>query len=169
MRWFFAAALSCVVFAAVASSTFVPLYDAAGIDYLFALPGMWRLAAAATLAVALVTALFAAVISLPRHSVAATTDDARNGRWLAPLVGLGSIMLGILPAVPGIGEHASPLGYLFHDLRWWWLGLLGGWTLLNADTVLGSPMQRRIVSIASWPRAASTCASTTRPTWSAAC
>jgi hypothetical protein len=154
MRWFFAAALSCVLFAAVASSTFVPLYDSAGIDYLFALPGMWRLASAAMLAVALVTALFAGVLSLSRRASDGSIAAARDGRWLAPLVALALIILGILPAVPGIGEHASPFGYFFHDLRWWWLGVLGGWTLLNADTVLGSPIQRRIASIATWHQAA---------------
>ncbi|MFL6278696.1 MAG: hypothetical protein ACJ731_01160, partial [Vicinamibacterales bacterium] len=154
MRWLFGAVLSCIVFAAVASSTFVPLRDSGSIDYLFAWPGAYSLAIAASLAVALAAALFIIIVTLAGRR----SDEARRlvheGRWLAPLVLLAFSALGILPAVPGIGEHASPLAYFFHDLRWWWLAVVAGWTLFNADRILGSPTRRRLALTATWSTAA---------------
>src|SRR3954471_3245415 len=154
MRWFFGAVLSCVVFAAVASSTFVPLRDAAGIDYLFAWPGAFRLAGAASVTVALVAALFIITLTLAGRRSDEARRLASDGRWLAPLVLPGFSVLGILPAVPGIGEHASALAYFFYDLRWWWLAVLSAWTLFNADRVLGSPAQRRVALAATSSKAA---------------
>src|SRR4051812_23139948 len=154
MRWFFGAVLSCVVFAAVASSTFVPLRDAAGIDYLFAWPGAFWLAWAGSVTVALVAALFIITLTLAGRRSDEARRLASDGRWLAPLVLLGFSVLGILPAVPGIGEHASPLAYFFYDLRWWWLAVLSAWTLFNADRVLGSPAQRRVALAAASSKAA---------------
>jgi len=58
MRWLVAAAFSCVSFAAVASSTFVPLRDSAGIQYLFAWPGTTDLAVTASATLVTLVGLF---------------------------------------------------------------------------------------------------------------
>src|SRR3982751_5030255 len=154
MRWLYGAVLSSIVFAAIASSTFVPLRDSAGVDYLFAWPGAYARAVSTSLAVVLAAALYILVVTFAGRRSEEARRLAREGRWLAPLALLGFSMLGILPAMPGIGVHASPLAYFFHDLRWWWLAVLGGWTLFNADRVLGSPAQRRLGLTGTWSTAA---------------
>lgn len=153
MRWLLAAAVSCLSFAAVASSTFVPLRDGNRIDYLFAWRGGPALALVSAIVLSALIALVVFVRRTAQRRSASAAAFAREGRWLAPLTGLGFVILGILPAVPGIGAHASPLAYFFYDLRWWWLALALGWTLLNVDVVIGSPVRRRFVAVRSWQRA----------------
>ena len=154
MRWLLAAAVSGVLFAAIVSSTFVPLHDSAGIDYLFAWPGPLRLTITTVVAAAVVVALYVIVVELARRQSQTARHLAMRGRWLAPLASAGLLMIGVSPAVPGVGEHAAPLAYFFYDLRWWWVAVLCGWTLLNADTVIGSPLQRIVTSCSRWSSAA---------------
>ena len=154
MRWLLAAAVSGIVFAAIVSSTFVPLRDSADIDYLFAWPGTLRLTVAAGIAAGTIVALFALVVALARRRSQSARELALDGRWLAPLAGPGLVIIGILPAVPGIGQHAAPLAYFFYDLRWWWIAVLTGWTLLNAHPLVGSPLERLVIAWTRWSPAA---------------
>jgi hypothetical protein len=146
MRWFLAAAFSCLLFAAIASSTFVALRDSAGTEYLFAWPGGSALIKVSLATATALAGLFLAVWRSAPPSSDTRGDLARNGRWLAPLTLLGLTLIGILPAVPGIGEYAAPLSYFFYDLRWWWLALCVGWTLVRAEFVVGSPIRRRVAA-----------------------
>jgi hypothetical protein len=150
MPWLFAAGVACVCFAAATLGTFVPLRDASGIEFLFAWSGGVSLALASAGIIAGLATLFALAIRLAARVDIQHRDEARTGRWLAPLTGLGAVALGILPAVPGIGQYATPFGYFFYDLRWWWLLVLGGWTLVRLDAVIGAPVRRRLVRVASW-------------------
>src|SRR5258708_2433286 len=104
MPWLLAAAAACTLFSAVAFGTFVPLRDAGGIEYLFAWPGAAVLATRSLIALSGLAALYAGVRRVGR-GVPAHRDDARSGRWLAPLTALACVMLGVLPAVPGVGEY----------------------------------------------------------------
>jgi len=65
-------------------------------------------------------------------------------------------VLGILPAVPGVGEYGAPAGYVFYDLRWWWLAALSGWTLVRADAAAGGAVLRMLRRPAVWRRPART-------------
>ena len=154
MRWFFAATLSCLIFAAIVSSTFVPLHDSNGIDYLFAWPGPFTLATVSSIVVLSVLLIYLAVIAAARASSQSALQQARDGQWLAPLTGLGLIVIGILPAVPNVAEHAAPLAYFFYDLRWWWLALLALWTLLNAERLIGSRPVQWLKGFTAWSPAA---------------
>ena len=150
MRWFFAATLSCLIFAATVSSTFVPLRDANGIDYLLAWPGSRTLAVVSSIVVLSLLFIYLAVITAARAVPEAVSQQARAGRWLAPLTGLGLIIIGMLPAIPGVAEHAAPLAYFFYDLRWWWLAFLALWTLVNAERLIGSPAERWMTAFRTW-------------------
>jgi len=154
MRWFVAATLSCLIFAAILSSTFVPLHDSNGIDYLFAWPGPFTLATVSSIVVLSVLLIYLAVIAAARASSQSALQQARDGQWLAPLTGLGLIIIGILPAVPGVAERAAPLAYFFYDLRWWWLALLALWTLLNVERLIGSRPVQWLKGFTAWSPAA---------------
>ena len=150
MRWLFGAVVSGIVFATIASSTFVPLQDSTGIDYLFAWSAAPQLIVAAAIAAGVIAGLFLSVVALGRRKSTTASKLALDGSWLAPLTATGLIILGISPAVPGIGEHAAPLGYFFYDLRWWWAAVLSGWTVLNARAIVGLPLERSFMVIRAW-------------------
>src|SRR6185312_3937998 len=65
---------------------------------------------------------------------------AEAGSWLAPLTALGVVVLGILPALPGIGEHGAVVAYFLYDLRWWWALLLLAAAVARADRLIGAPL-----------------------------
>jgi hypothetical protein len=140
MPWLFAAAAACVCFCAAAFGTFVPLRDAAGIEYLFAWSGAAILAARSSVALSALALLYLIVVRA-RRDMPAPPAAAQSGRWLAPLTGLACVPLGFLPAVPGVGKYGAPAAYFFYDLRWWWLALLAGWTLVRAEAASGAPVR----------------------------
>ena len=150
MRWCLAAAAGLLCFAAVIGGTFVPLRDASGLQYLYAWPGgaaLGRMAVACTLGV---VAVWLVMIGAARRAGGAAVAEARAGRWLAPLAALAVVVVGVAPAVPGVGERGAVLGYFFYDLRWWWAVTLGAVVAWRADRLLGSPVARSIAGSATW-------------------
>src|SRR5262249_38707200 len=133
-----------------------PLRDAAGIEYLFAWSGFGRWAVCSAVMVIGLTALFAFVVHLAERSPHGNPAEARSGRWLAPLAGLGCVTARILPAVPAVGRYGVPFGSFFYDLRWFWTLALGLWTLSRADATMGEPVARRLRQIAAWSPVART-------------
>ena len=151
MRWLAASILSCALFVAVALGTFLPLRDVAGIQYIFVWSGAQKLLLGSTVATLALTLTFDAIVRLTRRQNPEQVVTARAGRWLAPMAAPGVCVLGLLPAVPDIGERGAVLGYFLYDLRWWWLG--GGvlWTLLRIDALLSSPARRRVAAFNTIP------------------
>ncbi len=151
MRPLAAAAVSCTCFCAAVFGVFVPLRDESRIGYLYAWPGGETLALSAAAVVIVLVALYVAVTRLARRSSPEHAALARAGRWLAPLMLPGLVLLGLAPAVPGSGEIALPLGYFFYDLRWWWLA--GSMVLVAGQhrSLVGSPAGRRLAAIGRWP------------------
>jgi hypothetical protein len=150
MRWLLAVCASCSLFALVAIGAFLPLRDAGNLQYIF----VWRGAAASALAALVVSASIAAAYTFvaltARRAGPASLATARTGRWLAPLAAIGILSIGILPAVPGVGERGAPVAYFLYELRWWWVLTLGAWALWRGDAVAGHPIWRRAVRVSSW-------------------
>ena len=115
---------------------------AATFSTLYAWPGGGPLLAISATALVALAGFFAAVVYLARRAGASQAARARGGRWLAPMTLLGLVALGLAPAVPGSGEGASPLGYFFYDLRWWWLGGALVLVLNEVDSLIGAPLER---------------------------
>jgi hypothetical protein len=154
MLWLLAVTVSCLCFFTVRSSTFVPLRDGSDLTYLFVLaPGSQVLAVCAIVVMTL-AAVFRAINRLALRGDAGSIREARAGRWMSPLIGLSAIVLGVIPAVPGIGIHGAPLAYFFFDLRWWWFIVLTGWTLARGEALVGRPLTRRLAAVAAWSPAA---------------
>ena len=154
MRWLVAACGSCLLFSAAVFGTFLPLQTPEGVESLFVWPPAATLLAAwLASVVGLVTALFA-VQALARARSPQHLAEARSGRWLAPIAAVGVVALGILPAVPGVGEHGAVAGYFLYDLRWWWAIVLAALALWRADRLVGAPFGRVVRGIASWSPAA---------------
>jgi hypothetical protein len=150
MRWLFLCLVSCVFFSAATFGTFLPLSDAAGVQYVYVWPGAstWILGSAAMgLALA---ALYAAVLWSARRRAPSCVDEARSGRWMSSLSALGVIALGVLPAAPGMGESTAFVAYFLFDLRWWWLGAAVIWMLVRIDGIVGQPIGRQLGAIARW-------------------
>jgi hypothetical protein len=154
MPWLLAAAVSCLCFFTVVSSTFVPLRNGSDLAYLFVLAPGSRVLAVCTIVVTVLVAAFVAINRLAVRSKAGNIQQARAGRWLSPLIGLIAIVLGVIPAAPGIGIHGAPLAYFFFDLRWWWFLVLGGWTLVRAEALVGRPVTNRLAAVLDWSPAA---------------
>ena len=150
MRWLTAAAGSIVCFTFVALGTFVPLRDAAGIEYIFVAPTAGALLTVSAIAVFALAALYASVSAVVARRAPDSIVEARSGRWLAPVTGVAALALGILPAVPGVGDHASPAAYFLYDLRWWWIAALGAWTAVRLDQLIGNPLAGRVRRIRHW-------------------
>ncbi len=147
MRWLAASILSCALFCAVALGTFLPLRDAAGIQYIFVWPGTPTLLAGSAIAAFLLTVIYYFVV---RRTALRNPDhlaSARSGRWLAPMTALALCVFGVVPAVPGVGEVASVLGYFLYDLRWWWLASTVFWVLGRIDPLVGAPASRRLAAV----------------------
>ena len=150
MAWLAASLVSCVLFAAAALGTFVPLTDSRGIQYLYVWPGALRLALGSIGLGLSIIGLYVAVVRSVLRRAPEHVRDARAGRWLAPLTALGVVVIGILPAAPGLGEPVAFTGYFFYDLRWWWLGILALLVLIRIERLVGGPIERRFASIGKW-------------------
>jgi hypothetical protein len=140
MAWLVASATACAVFLSVVSGIFVPLRDAAGVEYLFAWPGAVPVVVSWAAAFLVLGGLRQLAMRLCAGRTPDRMADARSAAWLAPLTGLAAIVAGVLPAVPGVGQYGAPAAYVFYDLRWWWCIGLAGWSLLRADALLGAPL-----------------------------
>ncbi len=150
MTWLLASVVSCVLFNAAAFGTFVPLTDRTGTQYLYVWPGAATLALSSA---AMGLSLVAAYLAVARAAVRlapANVSAARAGTWLAPFAAIGLVALGILPAAPGMGEPFAFVGYLFYDLRWWWLAALTVLGLIQVERLVGHPIGRRLASIQTW-------------------
>src|SRR5712671_6108588 len=154
MWWLLAACVSCLFFCTGVLGTFVPLQNPNGVEYVFAAPPAATAGAAWLLCLVVLAAGFVAVRARARAQSLQHLAEAPSGRWLAPLAAIGVVVLGILPAVPGIGERASVVGYFLYDLRWWWAIVLVALTLARADRLVGAPLGRGARGIAGWPPAA---------------
>lgn len=154
MRWLVAAVAACIVFCLVSFGTLLPLTSATGTQYLFAWPGLLKLATAAATVTATLTGLYFLVIRRARRLGTENLDRARSGRWLAPLVALGAMAAGVLPAVPGAGEPFAVFGYFLYDLRWWWCAVAVVWAASRADAIVDGPIGRGIGAIQRWSPAA---------------
>jgi hypothetical protein len=153
MRWLLAVLVGLWLFGVIVTASFIPMAHPDGLEYLFVWPtgrALWVPFLATALALLLSYVLVARAATRMNHE---DREGAKSGRWVAPLALLGLAPLGILPAVPGIGERGAVLSYFFYDLRWWWMAALTGWTIVRADRVLGGPLARRLSSITTWPRA----------------
>ena len=144
MRWLIAASVSAALFAAVSVSTLVPYQDEKTVDYVFVWAGAHAELIAAATAALLVVVLWMCVRVVARRAGVSGQQDARSGRWLAPLAAAGAIALGILPAVPGIGQRAAPFAYFFIDLRWWWMAVLAILTARRLDHLFDHRLSRRL-------------------------
>jgi hypothetical protein len=140
MAWLIATAAACACFCGVAFGTLVPLQDAAGVEYFFGWPGAGLFATASVIAAGAIACAYFLVLHIAGRRAPSPSAEARSGEWLSPLTGLAFAVLGVLPALPGIGKYGAPAAYVFYDLRWWWAAGLAGWTVLRADAVLGGPL-----------------------------
>jgi hypothetical protein len=150
MRWVAAASLSSAVFLAT-QGTFLPLRRPAGVEYLFVWPGEVVWAVSSLLVLAVLAALYVAVIARARRLGPQQANEAREGRWLVPLAATGVLSLGVLPAIPGIGERGAVIAYFLYDLRWYWLVVVVATTAWRIDHVLGQPIERRFAAMGRWP------------------
>ncbi|MEO7192227.1 MAG: hypothetical protein ABI051_14340 [Vicinamibacterales bacterium] len=141
MRWLLAVSLSALAFAFSATGTFVPLQTAPGVDYLFVWSGSGVMLMMAVLIAASFGGTYALVVRRAARRGPAVLAKVRTGRWMLPMAWLGLLTLGILPAVPGIGEPAAVVSYFLYDLRWWWVAIVVAWTGWRAHVVLGKPLE----------------------------
>ena len=139
MWWLLAVCVSCLFFCMGVLGTFVPLQNPDGVEYVFAAPPALPVAPAWILCIVVLVAACVAVRARAQAQSLQHLAEANSGRWFAPLAAIGVVALGILPAVPGVGERASVVGYFLYDLRWWWAIGLVAWGLARADRLVGSP------------------------------
>jgi hypothetical protein len=154
MWWLLAACVSCLFFSAGVLGTFVPFQNPNGIEYVFVAPPAATVLPAWLLCTVVLVAAFFAVQVWTRARSPQHLADAQSGRWLAPIAAIGVIAFGILPAVPGVGEHGSVVGYILYDLRWWWAIVLTALALWRADRLVGAPFGRLARGFAGWSPAA---------------
>jgi hypothetical protein len=154
MRWLLIASGSSLVFLAVVLGTFVPLDHGDHVEYLFAAPSAATLLSVWAAYVGALLALFVIVCRLARSQPDEIARQARAGRWLAPLAAIGILALGVLPAVPGVGDRASVAGFFLYDLRWWWVAILALLVLRRVDRLVGRPSSRFSQHLAGWSPAA---------------
>ena len=150
MWWLLAACGSCLIFIGIVCGTFVPLLNSTSVEYLFVPPGIgtWLLvwlSTAGALGLGFLWVRHVAHFRSPEQ-----VAEARSGRWLAPLCALALAPLGVVAAIPGVGESGAVLGYFFYDLRWWWAAILVGLTLLRAEGCAGGPVRRQLAAIGRW-------------------
>jgi hypothetical protein len=150
MWWALAAGISIAVYCGAAFGTLVPLSDSDHVEYLFVWPGGAAVVAIVIVALAAAVLAYALVCLGARRWAPASLTEARTGRWLAPISLMGVLTFGILPAVPGVGDRGAPLAYWLYDLRWWWIAIIAGWTLVRADRLLGSPVARHLSAVNTW-------------------
>jgi hypothetical protein len=150
MLWLLAACAACVIFGAAALGTFVPLRNTGGIEYLFAGPPPLTLLAAAVLSVTALTALYLIVNDIAQRRAPDRTGFAKSGRWLSPIAALSVVALGVVPAMPGVGEVGAPLAYYFYDLRWWWFASLVFLLVVNVDHLTGQRLAGLIGYLSAW-------------------
>jgi hypothetical protein len=150
MWWLLAACVSCLFFCAGVLGTFVPLQNPTGVEYVFAAPPAAAVLPAWLLCAVVLGAAFLAVRARARARSLQDFTEANAGRWLAPIAAIGVVALGILPAVPGVGEHGSVVGYFLYDLRWWWAVVLAALALARADRLIGAPFGGVARRIAGW-------------------
>jgi hypothetical protein len=154
MWWLLGVCISCLFFCTGVLGTFVPLQNPNGVEYLFVAPTAATLWPAWLLCVVVLVTAFFAVRARARAGSPQQLAEANSGRWLAPLAAVGVVALGILPAVPGVGEHGSVVGYFLYDLRWWWVIVLAALALARADGLLGAPFRGVARWVAGWSSAA---------------
>jgi hypothetical protein len=139
MPWLVAAIVSCVCFGTVALGTLVPLRTSTGITFLFVWPGAVPIAVCALAATTSLIAVYV-LVRIAAGRYAAKGAEAADGRWLAPLVPLAVVLLGVVPAVPGIGLYGTPTAYLVYDLRWWWFAIALLAVMAKVDGLIGTPI-----------------------------
>ena len=154
MWWLLAACVSWLIFSTAVLSTFAPLQNPTGVEYVFVAPPAATLVPAWLLGIVVLVTAFVAVRAWARIQSPQQLAEAHSGRWLAPIAAVGVVALGILPAVPGVGEHGAVVGYFLYDLRWWWAMVLAALALWRADRLVGAPLGRTIRGIAGWSPAA---------------
>ena len=111
MRRLPAVSLSCILFATTAMGTFVPMRAGDDVEYLFVWPGDRRVLTVAAIIAVVLLVIYLLVWRAVSHRAPSRVADARSGWWLGPLTAVGIVALGILPAAPGIGTIAAPVGY----------------------------------------------------------
>lgn len=138
MRSLVAAIVSSSLWVAVEFGTFVPLAQPDGIEYVYVWPGGPRLLAWSAAAAGLITLAHWLVGRAVRRRESDRHRAPDVHRWMRPLMALSAAPLGILPAVPGVGERAAPFAYLFFDLRYWWLAAVIVWAAARVLRLLRS-------------------------------
>ncbi len=150
MWWLLAGCVSCLFFSAAVLGTFVPLQNPRGVEYVFAAPPAATVLLGWLLSTFILVTGFFAVRVFARAQSAQHLARAHSGRWLAPVAGLGIVFLGILPAVPGVGDRGAVVSYFLYDLRWWWAILLPALALWRADGLVGAPVGGVARAISAW-------------------
>jgi hypothetical protein len=150
MWWLLGVCVSCLFFCTGVLGTFVPLQNPNGVEYVFVAPRAATLWPAWLMCTAALVGAFFAVRARARTRSLQDLAEASSGRWLAPLAAIGVVALGIVPVVPGVGEHGSVVGYFLYDLRWWWAIVLTALALARADRLVGAPFGRAARGIAGW-------------------
>src|SRR5512145_306030 len=100
------------LFWVVATGTFVPIDLGDGLEYLF-IPRPWP---APVVAIALIGAGLAAIVlavDLAARRQNRDLAEVHTLRWLTPAGVVSAVALGVLPAVPGVGERGAVLAYVF--------------------------------------------------------
>ena len=113
-------------------------------------PGALKLAIGSIALGVSIVGLYVAVVRGVRRRDPEHVREAQEGRWLAPLTALGAVVIGILPAAPGMGEYVAFTGYFFYDLRWWWLGVLALLVLIRIERLVGRPIEGRFAWFGRW-------------------
>jgi hypothetical protein len=118
----------------------VPLQNPDGVEYVFVAPPAETLLSAWLACACVLVTAFLAVRALARTQSLRHLAEAQAGRWLAPIAALGVVALGILPAVLGVGEKGSVVGYFLYDLR---CSGCRGWL----SSALNGPLLQRVIPL----------------------
>ena len=141
MKWFMAAALSVLVFLAMAHSVVAPVITGpARLEYLFLAPSRIELLLLAAAAVML-------TLALRLWGIGMAGASARDGRWMAPLCLLALSAAPLVAFLPGMSQRGSPFVFIGRDMRWWVL-LVAMLLAARAFTTLTSGRMARVFS---WP------------------
>lgn len=138
------AALAASAFSILASGQFIVTRTGDDISYAFGWPDSTvsiGLAIAAGLAVQLLH-----VMTMLAARRVAPSPTVRDGRWLAPLIALPVVAIGLAPAV--FGARSAPLAYLFFDMRWWWAIACVAIALVRLDGLMGDPIRTMVQNAA---------------------
>jgi len=144
-------ALSTGALAVAMAGTFVPLRTGGHLEYAYLWGGPAASAVFFGAAATVVLILDVLLVRIFRRSDVKEPAQRKAAACLAPLMPLGLLVFGILPAVPGVGERAAPIAYFLHELRWWWIAAAIAGVLLRVSRAQGRPLVPALLTSSRWP------------------